>query len=353
MYLFRRGASLSHSCSHCKGDTPGGVMNTISRVLAVLDGTEEDANLVSKAILLAWQHRASVELFLCDSQGAYSLLRSYDQTNVAAFRRKSILRSRHYLDGLRDIASAADVPVTIDAACESPLYEAIVRKVVASRADFVMKSAASPNPRRRFALDASDWQLMRACPVTLLLSRGKPWQLTPRCVAAIDVSANEGSELPGTILRTCTQLCHGSYRQLDVVYSESGATPLAGTGSRVESLHALVGTAGIGADAGVHVLSGEPELTLPGFAAARGCDVVVMGALTHLKGLAPLVGTLTSKLIESLDCDFVLVKPEGFRSDIELTTSSVEVGAEEPEYEILAQPTAALGFVSPWQLPAR
>jgi universal stress protein E len=328
-------------------------MNKITRILVVLDGGADDAIVVPKAVTLAHQHGAALELFLCDAQCAYSLLHSYDQTNVAAFRRQSILRSRRYLDGQREIASTSSVPVTTDAACESPLYEAIVRKVVGSRADFVIKSAASSNPQRRFALEASDWQLMRACPVTLLLSRGKAWQPTPRFLAAVDVSGTESPELPGTILRMCTQLSRGSHGRLDVVYSESVATTPAENGGRIERLHALASASGIGPDAGIRVVSGEPEIALPAFAAARGYDAIVMGALTHRKGLAALVGTLTSKLIESLDCDFVLVKPDGYQTDIDFTTIPVEASANDSGYAAVPQSPAAPGFVSAWQLPGR
>src|SRR6185312_16556674 len=103
---------------------------------------------------------------------------------------QSTQRSRRYLDRLRDVAVGAGVPITVDAACESPLYAAIVHKVLRSASDLVIKSAVSADPRRRFALDANDWQLMRACPATLLLSRGKSWQACPRFIAAVDVSGN-------------------------------------------------------------------------------------------------------------------------------------------------------------------
>jgi nucleotide-binding universal stress UspA family protein len=58
----------------------------------------------------------------------------------------------------------------------------------------------------------------------------------------------------------------------------------------------------------VRLLTGDPAITLPTSAAGEHYDVLVLGALTHRKHLTPLVGTLTRKLMETLDCDFVLVK---------------------------------------------
>jgi nucleotide-binding universal stress UspA family protein len=38
-------------------------------------------------------------------------------------------------------------------------------------------------------------------------------------------------------------------------------------------------------------------------------DLIVLGALTHRKTLRALVGTLTGRLTDTLDIDFLLVKP--------------------------------------------
>lgn len=296
-------------------------MNKVTRILAVLDGSDDDALIVSKAAGIAHQQQAGLELFLCDAERAYSLRHAYDQTHVDAFRRRCVAECRRYLERLRGVAAGAGVPITVDAACESPLYEAIVRKVVRSGADFVIKGATGSGRLRRFALDASDWQLMRACPATLLLARGKVWQPCPSFVAAVDMSAQESSGLPGSILQICSQLSRGCHGRLDIVCSEPAQTDPALHVKRIARLQALA----TGIDAGIHCLSGDAEETLPAFTAGRSYDAVVMGALTHRPGLAVLVGTLTSKLVESLDCDFVLVKPEDYRTGVELTSTPVSL----------------------------
>jgi len=45
----------------------------------------------------------------------------------------------------------------------------------------------------------------------------------------------------------------------------------------------------------------------------RRYDLIVLGALTHRKALTQLVGTLTGRLIERVNCDFVVVKAQGTR----------------------------------------
>ncbi len=325
-------------------------MKKLTRILAVLDGTDADAVIMAKAVALAHQHRATLELFFCDAQRAYALVHAYDRSGIEAARRKAVRDCQRYLESLRDTAVGADVPICVDAACESPLYEGIVRKVLRSRCDLVIKNASSAHARRPFAWDANDWQLMRACPVTLLLSRGRSWSPSPKLAAAVDLSGGENPELPEDILRTGTLLSQGAHGNLDVLYSEPTDTAPRKHELHLAALEALTRqTAPQGTT--IHLLAGNAEGALPEFAASRGYDAFVMGALTHRQGLAPLVGTLTAKLVETLDCDFVLVKPSTYTSQVELTASAA--AEEEPEpapVPLAAQPGASPDYVTAWQL---
>ena len=328
-------------------------MNELNRILAVLDGTDADVVILAKAVALAHQHGAALELFLCDAEHAYSLLHAYDPSGIAAARHDCIREARRYLESLKDTAVGADVRISVDSACESPLYEGIVRKVLKSRPDLVIKNAAGTHPLRRFGCDANDWQLMRACPATLLLSRGRSWRPCPRLAAAVDISGQETAELVQAIVQTSRSLAEDSHGELEVLYSEPCGIEPAKHQAHLAALEELTRAAGLEGHP-VHVLSGAAEQSLPAFAADRNYDVLVMGALTHRKGLSALVGTLTAKLIETLDCDFVLVKPSTYRTMVELSAALPEE-PEELEDASLLEPRQAAGaaYVFPWQLPMR
>jgi universal stress protein E len=328
----------------------GSIMKQLSRILAVLDGSDGDAVIMAKAVELAHQHHASLELFLCDAQRAYSFQHAYDQSGIEASRRACVRDLRRYLKCLRDTVVGADVPICVDAVCESPLYEGIVRKVLKSRCDLVIKNAASAHPLRPFAWDANDWQLMRSCPATLLLSRGKSWQPRPRFAAAVDPSGSGTLELPEVIVRASMLLSEGFHGDLDVLYSEPHEMGPREHELHVKALEVLTRAASSNAVT-VHILSGEARETLPAFAAAHRYDAFIMGALSHERGFSTLVGTLTAKLVETLDCDFLLVKPDSFRSQVEMSAPSE---AEEELEGARLEPRTAVtpDFVSAWQMRA-
>lgn len=306
-------------------------MEKLTSIMAVIDPADETRHVVVRAMVLARHFGARLELFLCDSESAFSLQHAYDAYRVEGARRACIQEGQRYLDSVRR-SLAEDVPLSTHVACESPLYEAVVRRALESCPDLVIKSAAGHHPRGQFALDANDWQLARTCPVPLMLTRGRPWSAQPRFAAAVDVSDREGSELARSIVHTAGYLAQGCEADLDIVFSDRDECDSAASSTRVADLGRIVDEFRMGAER-LHVLRGEPEETLPAFAARQRYDVLVLGALTQRQGLSALVGTLTSKLVDAVDCDFVLVKPATYSCPVgQSVRSATQAGVGLDQY---------------------
>lgn len=281
-------------------------MRKIKSILVVANRDDSDKPLLEKAVRIARQLGARIELFACDWEHAYVMRRAYDMAGTEQAWLSSFCDSCEYLETLSHAVDSSGVDILVDAVCDSPYYQAVVDKVRCCRPDLVMKSTSGAHPLRRFTLDSNDWDLMRACPATLLLSRGKSWDAHPRFTAMVDVSPEEIPTLPESIVATADLLAGACGGAVDVVYGErdSGAAQAAARAARVMSL----GAANRISDEHIHVLQGDPEQSLAGFAAKQSCDAIVLGALSHREDLTSLVGRLTGRLVEALTCDFVLVK---------------------------------------------
>ncbi len=301
-------------------------MQPIRSILVVVDRSAAAADAVAKAVLLARRFHARIQLFICDEEKGYALSQAYVSTGVDEARHACLADAHRYLEALKNAANASDVDITVDAACESPLYESIVRKVMRDHPDLVVKNAAHSTGRRAVTFDNTDWQLMRACPATLVLTRGRPWAGKPKFAAAIDVSASESAGLAGAILSAAHSLAGAAEAQLDVVYAEPDGLCASDRENGLRSLRELVEHI---PESGrqVHVLAGSPETTLPGFAAHRGYDALLLGALTHRPGITDHVGTLTSRLVGCLDADFILVKSDSYRSPVGQTYARTPASA--------------------------
>jgi len=283
-------------------------VDKLTSILVVANRTDADRVLLEKAVVLAHNVGAQIFLFSCDAVLAKIVQHAYNSED--AERAWHISQAEHlaYLRSLRAHTQAGDVQISFDAECYSPLYEGIINKVREIHPDLVMKTPSGGHPLRRFTFGPSDWHLMRECPVTLMLVRQHPWKSPPSFAALVDVSVEVTARLAEAIIHTSEHFALGCRGDLDVVYSEASADEDERS-NRAATLQRLTHEYRI-PTAHVHLLSGDPDVTLPDFTARHQYDALVLGGLTHRKGVAPLVGTLTGKLVESLDSDFILVKRE-------------------------------------------
>jgi universal stress protein E len=300
-------------------------MKDLHSILVVVDRNGGAEQAVGKAVSLARQFGARIELYLCEGEQAYELAHAYDRTGVERARELCIVEAKEFLQELKAAMNAGDLDISIDADCASPLYEAIVRKALRSKPDLVIKSAHGGSYRQRTVSDPNDWQLMRACPSTLMLTMGRTWRGHPRIAAAVDVPAKEIAGLPEDVLKAARTLAWGWSCEFDVLNSEAeGECP-----EDRSELHRLCDDSRVPFNR-VHFLNGQPETTLAPFAALQDYDVLVIGALSHRSQSGIIVGTLTSKLLDALDCDFVLVKPQSYQCPVE---DAVPYGEPKPQQQ--------------------
>ena len=285
-------------------------MKDVNSILVVLDRSARDMPLLAKALVLARELNARIELFACDAEHEYALKRAYDRRGVEAARHKCVADLNDYLRRLSYLVTAQEVAVSVDVVCESPLYEGIVHKVFKTCPDLVMKAAASGDSAGR-ALDPNDWELVRTCPVPLLLSRGRAWSTRPRFAAAVDVSDEETPGLFQRILRSAAYLSEGCHGELDLVFGERSGADALSEKAHAARLRNLAQEVQLAADR-VWRLTGDPAATLSAFAAEHKPDVLVIGALAHQAPEMGHVGTLTRNLVDTLECDFVLLRPRRF-----------------------------------------
>jgi nucleotide-binding universal stress UspA family protein len=312
---------------------------TIGSILAAVDRDDRSRQVAAKAVALARMSGARLELFHCDAERAYSRVHQYDPRAAVRAKEYCLTESRRFLDSLWRSLAVRDMEPSMSVGCESPLYEAIVHAVERDHPDLVVRGIGGARTAEAegipgvesglmaslgtgmdgearatgqvvpTVLDPNDWQLVSTCPSPLLLTRGKAWKSHPVVAAAIDLSAGEPSELTQTILRTAGSIAKAAGGDLVTLHAgRFGDRAPHEIELRRNALLEHAKNAGVDAAAN-HIITGEPMTALPEFAARKDFDLIVLGALTHRKTLTALVGTLTGKLIETLDCDFLLVKP--------------------------------------------
>jgi universal stress protein E len=278
-------------------------MNRIKTILVIAQRSGEVAGALQKACIIARHFDASIELFTCDAEHAYMAEHTYDQRGVSDAVAQCLVDNRRFLDAVRSSVVADDLEIRTSVSCETPMHVGILRKIDELQPDLVIRCVEARGQQRQSALTPTDWQLLRSCPVPLMLTRGRTWNPVPRIVAALDLQPGQAA-IGQRVLAAASYLASGCGGSFDLVHSRPSD---AGDQAAVDAMRALARSTGVTA-AAPRLLSGAPEDTLPQLARDGNIDVMVIGVLSRRVGVTgDAIGTLTETLIEALDCDFLLV----------------------------------------------
>lgn len=308
-------------------------MNRINNILVIVDPTAAAHPAVDKAALLAQHMKARLELFVCDTKAAREM-------RLAAHLRsgsdKPLLTNyKAVLEALAEPLRARGLDVATDAECAEPLHAALIDRTKRSGADLVVKDTHHHTLGQRTFFTNTDWNLIRACPTPLLLTKNRRWGAPPRLLAAVDPShANDKpAALDHSILEHAAFMAKALEGELYAVHAylpvaliaaaTGGAPPMALAVSaddmaREEAdvrkrLTALVGPYGV--EPGHTIVElGAPSLTLTRAAESVHADVMLMGAISRSGLKRIFIGATAEDVLERLPCDALIVKPPDFAS---------------------------------------
>lgn len=310
-------------------------MRHINKILVIVDPTVDTHPGVDKAGVLAQKLDARLELFICDTKAVREArmtahFRARTQPDPA---RPSAAEPEILLESLAQPLRARGIAVTTETECVDPLLVGLLDRTRRTTADLVVKDTHHHSLLRRTLLTNTDWQLIRSCPVPLLLTKPEPWRLPPQIVAAIDPGhVNDKPEaLDHDILGHAAALAAAlqgdlhalhAYLPIAVVAAATAVSPsLAATLSdedlKVEEdnkrtqIATLV--AGYGIDAKrTRLEAGGPVEVLPRAAASLHADIVVLGAISRSGLQRAFIGSTAEDVLDRLPCDAFIVKPPNF-----------------------------------------
>jgi universal stress protein E len=307
-------------------------------LLAIRNVQSVPTNELRKVAELAKASGASVELFhAVDEPDPF---RSYPETAtleaVTKQRAAIVAKSEARLERFARHSSLGGIKVTCTAVWDHPSYDAIVRRAHTSRADLVVAATHGHRLGGRLLLRNTDWELIRHCPVPLLLVKSRRPYERPVVLAAVDPfhAHAKPADLDRRLLHAASQfaqLLHGSvhvfhaYMPLVTV----ATVPLTAASSvflppEAEEAHGqrvaraiddLAESVGIPRSRR-HINMGEVSEELGAVTRRTHTNLVVMGAVSR-SGLRRLfIGNTAERVLNKLTCDVLVVKVRGRMGDV-------------------------------------
>jgi universal stress protein E len=299
-------------------------------LLAVRDPHAARQPGLVKAIQVAQALGASLELFhaLTDMPPIARSLGEYEA--VDSLRERVEGEARISLVRLGKIAARHGVRAQISVEWDRRPHEAIVRRASKVGAELIIAECHQGVRKSDWRVRLTDWELLRASPVpVLVLKNGRPYH-RPLLLAAVDPAHAHAktAALDDRILAAASELGKGLHGALHLMHASYpsivGVSPEPALSRAVSSWTTLTYRQLLEQESGAfeefraaarvprtraHLVEGDPVTQIPRLAKDLNAAIVTMGALSR-SGLARLlIGNTAERVFNALPCDVLVVKP--------------------------------------------
>jgi universal stress protein E len=311
-------------------------MRPIRRILvAVKDPKARSLPAVKKAAQLAHATGAVLELFHGIADAIYIDGLGMDKQSAREW--ESTSRSQ-YLRRLEFIAAPLrrqGLEVHSSAEWDYPIYEAIVRRAAAIRADLIVAERHATRHVAPWLLRFTDWELLRLSSVPVLLVKSSRSYRRPVVLAAVDPSHAfaKPSRLDAEILRQALSITDALRGTLHAVHAyvpmpvDVSAVAQYSPPDITERIEAHARTS---AQAGFervlrgtkiprtrrHLTGRYPIDAITQVAREIRSAIVVMGAISRSGLKRAFIGNTAERILDQLACDVLVVKPPRFASHV-------------------------------------
>ncbi|MFT5451330.1 MAG: universal stress protein E [Enterobacterales bacterium] len=309
----------------------------INHILVDMDPTKMQQPALSRAITLAKKFNASIELLLIVYNSGLMSQWFIDEERLKNIQDSYVASHKNWLDSYIKEVIDAQVPVTVDIRWHTPIYEGIIQKIKESDADLLIKSTHVHPKVNKIFFTPNDWQLLKACPIPLLLAKAETADEYTAIMAAVDPSHSHGKPegLDKVILDTTTLLANNLSASAHVAHCYEGVTlpiwPSVGTSPvdmgigiglspveykdyikelnahHTELFEQMVENYNFPTES-KHLIEGKASETLPKIVDGNDISLMVIGT-TYRRGL---LGSTAENILDNINCDILAVKPDDF-----------------------------------------
>jgi universal stress protein E len=308
----------------------------IRRILVAVKALESKSiPAVVKAGQLARAYSAEVELFHSVEIPLY--LDPYTVVGRRPLQLQELLlrKASRRLERIAGRLQRQGVHVTVSVACDSPAYDAIIRRALQIKANLIV---ASHHKHRAPWLRLTDWELVRLSPLPVLLVKNSRPYRRPRLLMAVDPTHAfaKPARLDQRILEIGTSLSnvlHGTlyavhafpYIPTKMLVLNAKAPMVTPEALRVAQQYAersakthmatLLRHSGVAASRR-YVIATHPIDAIDTAVRRSRSAMIVMGAISRSGLKRLLIGNTAERILDAIRCDVLVVKPRDFRSRV-------------------------------------
>ncbi|TCK01650.1 universal stress protein E [Volucribacter psittacicida] len=299
-------------------------------ILVVLNPESEKQYALARAVRLAKEQAYSSPIKITLFLAVYDF--SFEMTALVSSEEREEMHKKVIQQRLALIEpylhKYADPMIEFNASVvwNSNEAEAIAEQIEQKHYDLVVKYTKEQESLTSLLFTPMDWQLLRKCPVPILMVKDGDWKHQRRILVAVNVAGDQeyhqafNQELVNISLDLAESFDRGNIHLVSAYPSapvnmaidlpEFNTTEYNQSirGQHLINMKALRQQFGIDEDH-THVLEGFPEEVIPQVAQEIGAELVVLGTIGRTGLSAAFLGNTAEHVISKLSCNLLAVKP--------------------------------------------
>lgn len=305
-------------------------MITYDTILAVIDNNVDTQPALSRALELAEKTDATVIALLVVYDFSYEMTTMLSKNEREAMRDAVLNDQRNWLN--EEIRRYTKRPVEVVIKWQSRVFEAIIGTAIQCNADLVVKSSHQTADLVSVIFTPTDWHLLRKCPLPVLLVKEHAWPLYGNIIAAINVGSEDREHLQlnnkiTRIAQDYASLLTGNVHLVSAYPPAPVSIALEIPEFDIQAYHQAVqqhhqqemvrhAEQYQQVAEHCHVREGLPEKVVAHMADSLDAELVVIGTVGRVGLSAAFIGNTAERVIDTLQCDVLAIKPDGFESPI-------------------------------------
>ncbi|MCZ4339559.1 universal stress protein UspE [Shewanella colwelliana] len=308
-------------------------MKDYNKILVVVDPTNDKQSALARAIELASKNQAAVTVFLSIFDFSYEMTSILSGQEREAMRQGVIAQRKAWLEDILMQYQDSGVDIQSEVIWHNRPFESIILHAMEGGFDLIVKGTHQHDKLKSVIFTPTDWHLMRKAPVPVLLVKEHDWPVAGKILCAINVASEDDDHqtLNGKIIEHAQDLAKKFDAQVHLVNGYPG-TPVnlaielpdfdAHTYSETirmqheQRVNYLASNYGISTDY-CHIKEGLPEDVIPELAEQLDAELVILGTVGRTGFSAALIGNTAEHVIDSINCDLLAIKPDGYKSPLE------------------------------------
>ncbi|MFV7670028.1 universal stress protein UspE [Shewanella algae] len=307
-------------------------MRDYQKLLVVVDPTSEKQPALARAVELATRSKAKITVFLSIFDFSYEMTSILSNQEREAMRQGVINQRKAWIADLLKPHQQAGLEMDSEVLWHNRPFESIINFAIQGEYDLIVKGTHEHDKLKAVIFTPTDWHLLRKAPVPVLLVKQHDWPVKGKILCAVNVASEdeEHQSLNGKIIEHAQELAAKFDAEVHLVNGYPG-TPVnlaielpdfdAHTYNETirmqheQRVNYLANSYGVDT-AHCHVKEGLPEDVIPEQAEQLDAELVVLGTVGRTGFSAALIGNTAEHVIDSVNCDLLAVKPDGYKSPL-------------------------------------